>query len=835
VADSATVAEGGTVTVLASAATSVLANDTDAENDALTAVLVSGPSNGSLTLNADGTFSYTHDGSETTSDSFTYKANDGTEDGNTVTVAITVTPGPDIISFAILDIDHPDENEYGPDNLSPGPPDNSRLFAIVGDGDQQLETAETAFRLGNNTAGQLLANNTGSDSDPVLVSGNGGNGAVTFDNNGFGVDENGNNITDSYVNGGESVTFQLTGAFKLTAVSFTVNVNGTTGQDVTIDVDGDISGGYSFGLVADGITVEIDFANQSIKVNGVEQNPSWKADFFADAAATPDTITIGSTSANGFAIQDLQLHRAVNTDPIILDLGDPGIDLSYSVAFDLNADGQLDNLAWTGGQDGILAMDLDQSGAIENGTEVFSPYFDQGGYTNALTALASLDSNGDGVIDSADPAFADLLVWQDQNHNGRSETGELKSLADLGIASISLNATASTGTIDGQALLGQGTFTYTGGESGDYVLVALSQTSASATNKLDYSRETGSRGVIANLSNSMVQADIGYGLVMAAAMTTVLDASGNSQALPAGIQEVVGTDQSDALFAGATGITFDARGGDDNLHGSMAADILIGGAGDDRIAGGGGADTIAGGSGTDTVDYSESASAVSVNLDDSGDASGTPAGFASPADGEIGGGFAEATRLSGIENIIGSSHDDVLIGNAVANLLDGGAGNDVLRGEGGDDALIGGDGRDTLEGGQGADIFIIDQAAFNDASLNGVADLIADYQQGVDVVDLRAALDLGFDLATADASQLQVLTQDYVRYISTIDSDPAASVPGHPEAQIGELWVDADGSGVGADFVKVADIHSFGGGTAPVDILAKIDDASNDTAYVTIT
>ncbi len=92
VADSITVLEGGTATVLVSGATSVLANDSDAENDALNAVLVTGPAHGTLTLNADGTFSYTHDGSETTTDSFTYRANDGTANGNIVTVNIGVTP-----------------------------------------------------------------------------------------------------------------------------------------------------------------------------------------------------------------------------------------------------------------------------------------------------------------------------------------------------------------------------------------------------------------------------------------------------------------------------------------------------------------------------------------------------------------------------------------------------------------------------------------------------------------------------------------------------------------------------------------------------------------------
>ncbi|RYF78951.1 MAG: tandem-95 repeat protein, partial [Comamonadaceae bacterium] len=90
VGDSLTVMEGGTATVLLGGATSVLANDSDVDGDTLTAAIVSGPAHGTLTLNADGTFSYTHDGSETTSDSFTYKVNDGTVDGNTVTVSITV-------------------------------------------------------------------------------------------------------------------------------------------------------------------------------------------------------------------------------------------------------------------------------------------------------------------------------------------------------------------------------------------------------------------------------------------------------------------------------------------------------------------------------------------------------------------------------------------------------------------------------------------------------------------------------------------------------------------------------------------------------------------------
>ena len=70
----------------------VLDNDTDGDGDALRAVLVSGPANGSLNLNADGTFSYTPDPNWAGTDSFTYKTNDGISDGIAATVSIVVNP-----------------------------------------------------------------------------------------------------------------------------------------------------------------------------------------------------------------------------------------------------------------------------------------------------------------------------------------------------------------------------------------------------------------------------------------------------------------------------------------------------------------------------------------------------------------------------------------------------------------------------------------------------------------------------------------------------------------------------------------------------------------------
>ncbi len=92
--DCATVNRGGTVTVLDSGYASLLHNDIAPDTHSLTADTkpISGPDHGNLTLYADGTFRYTHDGRGDTTDSFTYEAKDAHGGSDTATVNIIISP-----------------------------------------------------------------------------------------------------------------------------------------------------------------------------------------------------------------------------------------------------------------------------------------------------------------------------------------------------------------------------------------------------------------------------------------------------------------------------------------------------------------------------------------------------------------------------------------------------------------------------------------------------------------------------------------------------------------------------------------------------------------------
>jgi hypothetical protein len=121
-----------------------------------------------------------------------------------------------------------------------------------------------------------------------------------------------------------------------------------------------------------------------------------------------------------------------------------------------------------GGGDGLLALDRNHDGAINDGSELFGS-----GTTlangqkagNGYQAMAELDTNGDGVVSSADSAFADLRVWVDGNADGVSQANELKSLADLGIKQLDLNGKQDASLNNGNIVGMTSTFETTDGAS----------------------------------------------------------------------------------------------------------------------------------------------------------------------------------------------------------------------------------------------------------------------------------------------------------------------------------------------------------------------------------
>jgi VCBS repeat-containing protein len=169
-------------TVLTVAAPGVLGNDSDPDNDAITALIASQPAHGSVALNQDGSFSYTPNADYSGPDQFTYKATDGTANSNTVTVSLTVKPvndaptatGDSYTTNEDTALNTPAPGVLGNDGDIDGGPLTATLVSGTTHGSLSLNSNGSfdytpAANYNGNDSFTYKANDGSADSDPATV------------------------------------------------------------------------------------------------------------------------------------------------------------------------------------------------------------------------------------------------------------------------------------------------------------------------------------------------------------------------------------------------------------------------------------------------------------------------------------------------------------------------------------------------------------------------------------------------------------------------------------------------------------------------------------------
>jgi len=154
---------------------------------------------------------------------------------------------------------------------------------------------------------------------------------------------------------------------------------------------------------------------------------------------------------DGFICQPYDVFDVVTgcckmrSTPLVLSTTGSPVEMSSAengVLFDILANGIPQRISWTGTPTSAwLVLDRNGNGTIDDGSELFgssTPLVDGGRASNGFEALADLDTNNDGWIDSRDARFGELRLWTDINRNGVSESGELSSLERFEIDRISL-------------------------------------------------------------------------------------------------------------------------------------------------------------------------------------------------------------------------------------------------------------------------------------------------------------------------------------------------------------------------------------------------------------
>ena len=260
----------------------------------------------------------------------------------------------------------------------------------------------------------------------------------------------------------------------------------------------------------------------------------------------------------------------IPVDPLVLDLNRDGVKLTSfgdsPVLFDVDNDGKKEITGWTTATDGIVVMDRNNNGVIDGIDETMSEYFtgtvgSNGNsgtkpYANGFAALKSLDSNSDGQFTSSDAAWNSVKVWVDANHNGQTDSLELKTFSQLGITSINLASTMQSGLVNGgNEILATGTFVQDG-------VTREAQAARFIANPVGNASTVSGSGTIVSAEDgqSTYVSGITIGERIDVASKKVLNAYGNS-----GNDALIGDANANWLAGSLGSDTFNAGAGDDML------------------------------------------------------------------------------------------------------------------------------------------------------------------------------------------------------------------------------------------------------------------------------
>ncbi|WP_280551543.1 hypothetical protein, partial [Halomonas sp. 25-S5] len=391
--------------------------------------------------------------------------------GVTVGNAIVTTSSS---SQVVIDLKDPDGNSAGVLTLNANGDDS--LVVSARDPDlttDKLLTGDVTVggpsltKTINSSISDLEVTVTASDGDSTL--GESKDDEVNPSNQGWGVSDNqvdpGESLTFSFSNSVDTFEFKTTGftggnqANNVASLAITVNYDdGSFGTLTTSSISGQLTAvhelaGFDSGKGINSVTVE---SNEPSGGDGFRLNDVTVGQFVShDPDSLDYSFTLGSlavqdgdgdTAEQAFSVHlDGSATGSFSVSPIALDLDGDGAEYlsrDAGVVFTDENSGESVSTAWVGADDGLLVIDANNSGTVDESREyVFTEWSDTA-ETDMEAVREVFDTNNNGMLDAGDEAWSQFAVWQDANSDGKTDEGELSSLYQLGVESIALDYAA---------------------------------------------------------------------------------------------------------------------------------------------------------------------------------------------------------------------------------------------------------------------------------------------------------------------------------------------------------------------------------------------------------